>query len=83
MKKGKAIQNEINKNIEFNKIIEKIGILESSEMNYDFYTRLNLIKNYINMKGDKMSSEDLVNINNDIQTMLNNVNINNLKSLNK
>ena len=52
-------------------------------MNYDFYTRLNLIKNYINMKGDKMSSEDLVNINNDIQTMLNNVNINNLKSLNK
>jgi len=83
MKKGKAIQNEINKNIEFNKIIEKIGILESSEMNYDFYTRLNLIKNYINMKGDKMSSEDLVNINNDIQTMLNNININNLKSLNK
>ena len=83
MKKGKAIQNEINKNVEFNKIIEKIGILESSEMNYDFYTRLNLIKNYINMKGDKMSSEDLVNINNDIQTMLNNVNINNLKSLNK
>ena len=83
MKKGKAIQNEINKNVEFNKIIEKIGILESSEMNYDFYTRLNLIKNYINMKGDKMSSEDLVNINNDIQTMLNNININNLKSLNK
>jgi hypothetical protein len=83
MKKGKMIPNEINKNVEFNKIIEKIGILESSEMNYDFYTRLNLIKNYINMKGDKMSSEDLVNINNDIQTMLNNINSNNFKSINK
>ena len=80
--KGKMIHNEINKNVEFNKIIEKIGILESSEMNYDFYTRLNLIKNYINMKGDKMSSEDLININNDIQTMLNNINNNNFKMLN-
>ena len=80
--KGKMIHNEINKNVEFNKIIEKIGILEGSEMNYDFYTRLNLIKNYINMKGDKMSSEDLININNDIQTMLNNINNNNFKMLN-
>ena len=35
------------------------------------------------MKGDKMSSEDLVNINNDIQTMLNNINSNNFKSINK
>ena len=82
MNKGKMIHNEINKNVEFNKIIEKIGILESSEMNYDFYTRLNLIKNYINMKGDKMSSEDLININNDIQTMLNNINNNNFKMVN-
>ena len=80
--KGKMLHNEINKNVEFNKIIEKIGILEGSEMNYDFYTRLNLIKNYINMKGDKMSSEDLININNDIQTMLNNINNNNFKKLN-
>jgi hypothetical protein len=80
--KGKMIHNEINKNVEFNKIIEKIGILEGYEMNYDFYTRLNLIKNYINMKGDKMSSEDLININNDIQTMLNNINNNNFKMLN-
>ena len=82
MNKGKMIHNEINKNVEFNKIIEKIGILESFEMNYDFYTRLNLIKNYINMKGDKMSSEDLININNDIQTMLNNINNNNFKMVN-
>ena len=75
-KKGKMIHKEINKNDEFQKIIEKIGILESSEMNYDLYTRLNLIKNYINMKGDKMSSEDLINIDNDIQTMMNSININ-------
>ena len=82
--KGKMIHNEINKNVEFNKIIENIGILENSEMNYDLYTRLNLIKNYINMKGDKMSSEDLININNDIQTMLNSINNNkNFKMLNK
>ena len=72
--KGKMIKKEINKNEEFQKIIEKIGFLESSEMNYDFYTKLSLIKNYINMKGDKMSSEDLININNDIQSMINSTN---------
>ena len=72
--KGKMIRKEINKNEEFQKIIEKIGFLESSEMNYDFYTKLSLIKNYINMKGDKMSSEDLINIDNDIQSMINTMN---------
>ena len=84
--KGKMIRKEINKNEEFQKIIEKIGFLESSEMNYDFYTKLSLIKNYINMKGDKMSSEDLININNDIQSMINtmnNMNNNNNVSQNK
>ena len=77
--KGKNIIKEINKNEEFQKIIEKIGVLESSEMNYDLYTRLNLIKNYINMKGDKMSSEDLINIDNDIQSMMNSINNTNFK----
>ena len=74
--KGKMNRKEINKNEEFQKIIEKIGILESSEMNYDLYTKLNLIKNYINMKGDKMSSEDLINISSDIQSMINSINNN-------
>ena len=80
--KGKINRKEINKNEEFQKIIEKIGILESSEMNYDLYTKLNLIKNYINMKGDKMSSEDLININNDIQSMINSVNNNKINNNN-
>ena len=71
--KGKINSKEINKNQEFQKIIEKIGILESSEMNYDLYTKLNLIKNYINMKGDKMTSEDLINISNDINSMINSI----------
>ena len=71
--KGKMNRKEINKNEEFQKIIEKIGILESSEMNYDLYTKLNLIKNYINMKGDKMTSEDLINIINDINSMINSI----------
>ena len=74
--KGKINRKEINKNEEFQKIIEKIGILENSEMNYDLYTKLNLIKNYINMKGDKMSSEDLINISSDIQSMINTINNN-------
>ena len=78
--KGKMNRKEINKNEEFQKIIEKIGILESSEMNYDLYTKLNLIKNYINMKGDKMSSEDLININKDLQYLLNIAN-NNIKNI--
>ena len=81
--KGKINSKEINKNQEFQKIIEKIGILESSEMNYDLYTKLNLIKNYINMKGDKMSSEDLINIRNDIQSMLNSINNKNNNNSNK
>ena len=81
--KGKINRKEINKNEEFQKIIEKIGILESSEMNYDLYTKLNLIKNYINMKGDKMSSEDLININNDIQSMINSANNNKINNNNK
>ena len=80
--KGKINRKEINKNEEFQKIIEKIGILESSEMNYDLYTKLNLIKNYINMKGDKMSSEDLININNDIQSMINSANNNKINNNN-
>ena len=71
--KGKMNRKEINKSEEFQKIIEKIGILESSEMNYDLYTKLNLIKNYINMKGDKMTSEDLINISNDINSMINSI----------
>ena len=71
--KGNMNRKEINKNEEFQKIIEKIGILESSEMNYDLYTKLNLIKNYINMKGDKMTSEDLINISNDINSMINSI----------
>jgi len=71
--KGKMNRKEINKNEEFQKIIEKIGILESSEMNYDLYTKFNLIKNYINMKGDKMTSEDLINISNDINSMINSI----------
>ena len=71
--KGKMNRKEINKNEEFQKIIEKIGILENSEMNYDLYTKLNLIKNYINMKGDKMTSEDLINISNDINSMINSI----------
>ena len=64
------INYDINKNEEFQKIIEKIGMLESTELNNDLYEKLNLIKNYINMKGDKMSSDDLININNDIESMI-------------
>jgi hypothetical protein len=63
-------QNEIKKNDEFQKIIEKIGYLEDNEMNYDLYTKLNLIKTYINNKGDKITLEDIMSINNDIDKMI-------------
>ena len=78
--KNKMNPTEINKNEEFQKILEKIETLENSEMNYDLYTKFNLIKNYINMKGDKMSSEDLININKDLQYLLNIAN-NNIKNI--
>jgi len=78
--KNKMNPTVINKNEEFQKILEKIETLENSEMNYDLYTKFNLIKNYINMKGDKISSEDLININKDLQYLLNIAN-NNIKNI--
>jgi hypothetical protein len=69
-KGNKGQKNKIDKDKEYEKIIEKIGMLESYEMNYDFYTRLNLIKNYINNKGGKIAIEDIKNINNDIDSMI-------------
>ena len=72
---GKKITKN-QRNEEYQKIIEKIGLLESREMNYDFYTKLNLIKNYINNKGDKISFEDINSINNDIDSMIEIMNMN-------
>ena len=60
----------LDKNEEYQKVIDKIGLLDNTEMNYDFYTRLNLIKNYINNKGDKITIQDLMNINNDVDSMI-------------
>ena len=70
-------QNEYKRNEEFQKVIEKIGLLEGNEMNYDIYTKLNLIKTYINNKGDKITLEDIMSINNDIDTMIESMNMNN------
>ena len=50
-------------------------------MNYDLYSRLNLIKNYINNKGDKITIEDITNINNDIDPIIKKMN-NNLNNKN-
>ena len=75
-KKDTKSQNDFKRNEEFQKIIEKIGLLESSEMNYDLYTKLNLIKNYINNKGDKITFEDIKSINNDIDSMIEIINMN-------
>ena len=69
-------QNELKRNEEYQKIIEKIGLLENSEMNYDLYTKLNLIKNYISNKGDKITLEDIRSINNDLDSMNETMNLN-------
>ena len=69
-------QNEFNRNEEYQKIIEKIGMIENYEMSYELYTKLNLIKNYINNKGDKISLEDIKSINNDIDQMIESMNYN-------
>ncbi len=78
--KGKS-ENATDRNYEYQKLIEKIGLLESYEMNYDLYSRLNLIKNYINNKGDKITIEDITNINNDIDPIIKKMN-NNLNNKN-
>ena len=69
-------QNEFNRNEEYQKIIEKIGMIENYEMSYELYTKLNLIKNYINNKGDKITLEDIKSINNDIDQMIESMNYN-------
>ena len=75
-RKNVKIQNEFKRNEEYQKIIDKIGLLENSEMNYDLYTKLNLIKNYINNKGDKITFEDTISINNDIDSIIETMNLN-------
>ena len=70
----------LDRNEEYQKVIDKIGLLDNAEMNYDLYTRLNLIKNYINNKGDKITIQDLMNINNDVDSMIEAMNNNNLNN---
>ena len=74
IKKNMKSQNEFERNEEYQKIYEKIGILESNELGYELYTKLNLIKNYINNKGDKITMEDIISINNDIDSMIETMN---------
>ena len=76
IKKNIKNQNEFGKNEEYQKIVDKISLLESNELSYELYTKLNLIKNYINNKGDKISMEDITIINNDIDSMIETMNIN-------
>ena len=75
-RKNNKNQSELKRNEEYQKIIEKIGLLENSEMNYDLYTKLNLIKTYINNKGDRITLEDIMSINNDIDSMIEILNLN-------
>ena len=81
-KKNMKNQNEFERNEKYQKIFEKIGLLESSELGYELYTKLNLIKNYINNKGDKITMEDIISINNDIHSMIEAMN-NNLNQKNE
>lgn len=82
---SKNNKNELKKKEEYQKVIEKIEILESNELNYQLYTKLNLIKNYINNRGDKINIEDIININNDIDSMIKTVanELNNLNNKNE
>ena len=75
-RKNSKTENDLKRNEEYQKIIEKIALLENCEMNYDLYTKLNLIKNYINNKGDKITLEDIKSINNDIDSMIKAMNLN-------
>ena len=68
-------QNNMDSTEEYQKLIEKIGLLYTYEMNKDLNTKLNLIKNYMNNKGDRISLQDIMNINNDIDSMIEIMNI--------
>ena len=67
---SKITNAELEKNELYKKLINKIEYLECYENNYNFNEKFSLIKHYINNKGDKITLEDIANINNDLDKLV-------------
>ena len=73
---GNNGNSNIDRNEIYQTVLKKIAMMENNEMSYEIYTKFILIKNYLNKKGDKISTEDILGINNDIDTLIEAINSN-------
>ena len=64
------ITNEKDINEEYQKMLNKIDEIELMKMDYNSYSHLNQIKNYINNKGDNILIEDINRVNEEIDKMI-------------
>ena len=62
--------NENNKNDEYSKLIHKINKLEQIKIDENSYEHLNQIKKYIIEKGDNITIEELIKLENEIEKVI-------------
>ena len=67
---NEVIENDIDINEEYQKMLDKIDEIEQMKMDYNSYSHLNQIKEYINKKGDNILIEDIKRINGEIDKMI-------------
>ena len=60
------INNENNKNDEYNKLIAKMNKLEQMKIDDNYSEHLNQIKKYINEKGLNLNNDEIISIKNEI-----------------
>ena len=69
-KEKKDVNTNKDINEEYQKMINQIDEIEQMKMDYNSYTHLNQIKNYINNKGENIKIEDINRINGEIGKMI-------------
>ena len=67
---NEVIENDIDINEEYQKMLDKIDEIEQMKMDYNSYSHLNQIKEYINKKGDNILIGDIKRINGEIDKMI-------------
>ena len=69
-KEKKDVNTNKDINEQYQKMINQIDEIEQMKMDYNSYTHLNQIKNYINNKGENIKIEDINRINGEIGKMI-------------
>ena len=68
IKEEKKMVEDINE--EYQKMLDKIDEIEQMKMDYNSYSHLNQIKEYINKKGENLLIEDIKRVNGEIDKMI-------------